>query len=297
MNNHELFDRAKWWLGQGVDLVPIRSRTKALIRGYGARLRHVANEREAWLWFAKLQVNLGVVCGGLMGLTCVDFDIPQAYDGWQAGPGRQLSTLIEKTVRGYHVFFASEPLPSVLTSTVELKASGVVMAAPSIHPSGQRYEIVAPAPIAHLSPAEVDTYFPFVSALFNPPDPLPQLPELPRHTAETFRGNDVLSRIKAAWPVSEEARQLTDLHGQEGHFYGRCPFHEDKQPSLWVDDEAGIWGCRSPSCPTNAKGHAHDVIDLRMWAKHLSSQDAIRELASECLPPLQRTHNIPNGYR
>jgi len=79
MNNYELFNRAKWWLSLGVDLVPIRSHSKALIRRYGASLKHVATEREAWLWFAKLEVNLGVVCGGLMGLTCIDFDEAQAY--------------------------------------------------------------------------------------------------------------------------------------------------------------------------------------------------------------------------
>ena len=289
-NNHELFNRAKWWLSQGVELVPIRTGTKALVRGYGSTLRHVTNEHEAWLWFDKLKVNLGVVCGGFIGLTCIDFDVAQAYDNWRSGPGQTLQTLIEKTARGYHVFFTSEQLPSVLTSTVELKASGIVMAAPSIHPSGKPYEIVSNDPLARLNQTEVITFFPFVSALLNSLATLPQQPETPRPQSELPKGNDVVSRIKAARLVSQEARLLTDLRGYEGHFYGRCPFHEDKQPSFWVDDEAGLWGCYAPSCPTNENGRAHDVINLRMMSKNIAIRDAIRELAAECLPALPHMH-------
>src|SRR5207247_2003428 len=110
MSSHELFDRAKWWLAQGVEPVPIRTGSKALVKGYGAHSRHVTNEAEAWLWWQKHQVNLGVVCGGLMGLACMDFNVGQAYEQWRAGPGRELDTLTEKTGRGYHVFFASPDL-------------------------------------------------------------------------------------------------------------------------------------------------------------------------------------------
>ena len=284
--NPELFTRAKWWLSQGVELVPIQSKSKALVKGYGAHSKHITNEPEAWLWFTKLQVNLGVVCGGSTGLTCIDFDVADTYDQWRLGPGHDLQTRIEKTARGYHVYVISEPVPSILTARVELKGSGVVMVAPSIHPSGQRYETVAADPITRLTPSELKTFFPFVSDIPPLPGPLPQMAELSRHTGKNWPGNRTAERIKAAHPVSEEARKLTDLRGQDGHYYGRCPFHDDKHPSLWVDDEAGIWACRSPSCPTNAgQQKAHDVINLRAWAQHISNGEAIIQLAQEVLPP------------
>jgi len=193
--------------------------------------------------------------------------------------------LIEQTARGYHVFATCPELPSFATPEAEIKTSGIIMVAPSIHPSGKRYEIVNDAPIAAVSLTQVESHFPFVSdylaAQRNKPEspkPLMQVP-LQRHD------DDLISRIKAARSVLEEAAELTDLKGHDGHYYGLCPFHDDLEPSFWVDDEAGLWGCYSPRCPSNAGGQkAHDVINLRMFAKHIRAREAIKELADEYLP-------------
>ena len=156
------------------------------------------------------------------------------------------------------------------------------------HPrKGKRYEIIAADPIIQLTATELKTVFPFVSDLPKPATPLPQTGEVYQPTSKPWTGNRTAERIKVAHLVSEEARKLTDLHGQDGHYYGRCPFHDDQQPSLWVDDDAGIWACHSPSCPTNAgQQKAHDVINLRAWAQRISNRDAIIQLAREVLPPL-----------
>ena len=282
MSNSECFDRARWWLSQGVDLVPIRSNTKAIITGYGVNSKHITTEKHAWLWFEKLGVNLGVICGGMIGLACVDFDDAEAFDAWQAGPGRGFETLIEQTARGYHVFLSCSELPTVTTKEAEVKAAGVVMSAPSVHPSGKRYEIVNPAPIASLSVEQVKTTFPFVSSAL---EAMALSPKPAVHRRDLPSAGDLVSRIKAGRSVLEEAAGLTDLKGRGGHYYGLCPFHDDHEPSFWVDDEAGLWGCYSPRCPTNAGGKkAHDVINLRMFAGHMTARDAIRALANEVLP-------------
>jgi DNA primase len=80
--------------------------------------------------------------------------------------------------------------------------------------------------------------------------------------------------------------------------YSRCPFHKDDRPSFWVDDEAGLWGCYSAGCPVNAQGvAAHDVINLRMWAHGISIQAAIRQLATEFLPPLLPAPRKPSSRK
>jgi len=286
MSNPELYQRAKYWLNQGAELVPIRSGTKASIKGYGSRSRHVTDEKSAWYWWGKLGVNLGVVCGGVLGLSVLDFDDADLYDAWRLD-SELLQTYTEKTGRGYHVFFTTEDLPNVLSKQVELRTSGTVMVAPSVHPNSKRYEIVQDGPIAKLSRQDVELLFPFVSEILNRPVPRQELVTPPLPSGEQATG--VIAKIKATRRVSEEAQQLTTLLGKEGHYYGVCPFHEDKQPSFWVDDTKGIWGCHSPACPTNEKGKAHDVINLRAFATGRTGRDfkeVIRELAAEVLPPL-----------
>jgi hypothetical protein len=282
MSNSECFDRARWWLSQGVELVPIRSYAKAIITGYGVNSNHITTEKHAWLWFEKLGVNLGVICGGMIGLACVDFDDAAAFEAWRSESGQTLQTLTEQTDRGYHLYIKCLGLPSISTPAIEIKTHSVVMVAPSVHPSGKRYEIVNPAPIASLTVEQVKTTFPFVSSALEAMALSPK-PDVRRRDMPS--AGDLISRIKAGRSVLEEASGLTDLKGRGGHYYGLCPFHDDHEPSFWVDDEAGLWGCYSPRCPTNTGGqNAHDVINLRMFAGHMTARDAIRALANEVLP-------------
>jgi hypothetical protein len=279
--SQELLTRAIWWLSQGVELVPLRSQTKAVIKGYGTHSKHITTERDARFWFGKLGVNLGLVCGGLIGLVCADFDDAQAYEEWHTGAGKNVTTLTERTARGYHAYFKCPGLPSAATHKVELKSHGIVMASPSVHPSGMRYEVVTRPPIATLAVEQAYTLFPFVSAVIER-----QSAEwTPRSRQDATSTGDLVSRIKAARQVSDEAAELTELKGQGDRLFGRCPFHEDTNPSFWVDDRAGLWGCYSPTCPTNAGGQkAHDVINLRAFAENISLKDAIKQLADELLP-------------
>ncbi len=276
------YSRAQWWLGQGVDLVPLRAKTKYLIKGFGAHSKHITTPRQVWFWFERLRCNVGVVCGGCRGLVCADFDDEAAFTTWRSGPGKDFATLMERSFRGFHVFFFASGIPNAYAPGVELKAKGVVAVAPSVHPTGCLYEIVADIPIAILDRAQVAALFPFISDALLIPSPKQQ-PATPRRDGPAS-GDDVISRIKAALPVSAEATRLTALKGKGGHYVGLCPFHDDHEPSFWVDDEAGLWGCYSPSCTTNAGGQkAHDVINLRAMWKGVSVQDAIRQLAYEVL--------------
>ena len=65
---------------------------------------------------------------------------------------------------------------------------------------------------------------------------------------------------------------------------GREPSAPGIRPSSKTFN-AGAAIC-SPSCPTNEKGKAHDVINLRALATGHDFKQVIRELAAEVLPPL-----------
>src|SRR5262245_4295470 len=126
-------ERARWWLAQGFELVPLQRRSKYLVRGFGAHSHHITNEPMARKWLGQQDAKLGVVLG-IHGLAVADFDNPVWFEKWRANRGKDIETLIEKSPRGYHVFFTGEKLPAGswpkpgagVPPQVEFKTSGVV---------------------------------------------------------------------------------------------------------------------------------------------------------------------------
>jgi hypothetical protein len=229
---------------------------------------------------------LGVVLGGGAGLAVADWDDAQSYQLWRTCLGAAVDTLIEQTARGYHVFFVGPALPSATSGACEFKTRGACMVSPSIHPSGGRYRVLHPAPIASLDLAQARLLFPFLSKVPRPntPNRLIRLPAAPAQ-------NGLVARIKAARPILDEMRDAgielrphlpcTQVPGAgPDTLVGLCPFHDDHHPSLWVYPHRGLWGCNRPDCP--AAG-THDVINFRARWRGLSNHAAIRQLADELL--------------
>jgi hypothetical protein len=84
-----------------------------------------------------------IVTGQVSGLAVLDCDSPESVEFWR----RQLGAVIDetasvKTSRGRHLYFRlHEPLRSAAGSGWDLRADGgFVVAPPSIHPSGRRYQ-------------------------------------------------------------------------------------------------------------------------------------------------------------
>ena len=157
------YERAGWWLAHGVDVVPLKPQSKKLQPGYGAHQAHITRLDFARQWFLNTNANLGVVLGGAAGLVVADWDDVPQYESWCAGSGTGVETLTEQTARGYHVFFIYPALRSSVAQGCELKATGVCMVAPSVHPSGAVYPVLSDDPIARLDNASALVLFPFLS--------------------------------------------------------------------------------------------------------------------------------------
>ena len=270
-------ERACWWLEHGVDVVPLKPQSKELQPGYGARKAHITDSDFARRWFLNTDANLGVVLGGPTGLAVADWDAAPAYAGWCARVGAPEVTLVERTARGYHWFFMTAGIASAVDPGCEVKTRGVCMVAPSVHPTGYVYHLVQEAPIVTLTAARVAALFPFLSV--KPPG------ALPAPTRNEPAGAGVIARIKAARPIVAElqAAGITLQPAGQAAWVGRCPFHDDQTPSLWVNPVSGLWGCNRPDC--RAAG-IHDVINFRALWRGVSNQVAIQQLAAEFLPPL-----------
>lgn len=300
------FARAGWWLALGVAIVPLKPGSKHLQPGFGPRQACITDQDWARRWFLNTDANLGVVLGGSAGLVVADWDDAAAYRAWRATRGATVHTLTERTARGYHVFFFGAALPSAADSACEFKTSGACLVAPSIHPSGARYRVVHPAPIATLDGSTARSLFPFLSAATDPqrPDTATSPSRTPAPTGLPARGAQagLIARIKAARPLLDELRHAGIELRPAGRntLIGRCPFHDDHTPSLWVYADSGLWGCNRPDCP--AAG-THDVINFRArWPcgigpcrllsavrripqgwRSISNRAAIRQLADEFL--------------
>jgi hypothetical protein len=271
------YERACWWLEHGVAVVPLKPQSKELQPGYSARKAHITDRDFARRWFLNTDANLGVVLGGPTGLVVADWDVVPAYAGWCARVGTPEVTLVERTARGYHWFFRSAGIASAVDPGCEVKTRGVCMVAPSVHPTGYVYHLVQEAPIVTLTAARVAALFPFLSV--KPPG------ALPAPTRNEPAGAGVIARIKAARPIVAElqAAGITLQPAGQAVWVGRCPFHDDQTPSLWVNPISGLWGCNRPDC--RAAG-SHDVINFRALWRGVSNQAAIRQLAAEFLSPL-----------
>ncbi|MBS0613506.1 MAG: toprim domain-containing protein [Proteobacteria bacterium] len=89
----------------------------------------------------------------------------------------------------------------------------------------------------------------------------------------------VVERLKAEVSVQRlaEARGVSlTRHGADLH--GRCPFHDDKTPSLVITPAKNLWHCLG-ACQTGGS-----VIDWVMKAEGVSFRHAVELLVNEALP-------------
>jgi len=277
------YERACWWLRQGIGIVPLKPHSKELQPGYGSQKAHITTPGLASKWFLNTNANLGVVLGGFPGLIACDWDNRQDYEAWSTRV--KAETLTERTARGYHVFFFGPGLPSTIGNGCEFKTGGVCMVSPSVHPSGTIYQTVKDVPITSIDSENACTLFPFLSDILRKRQyTLQENARLEKpSTRDTDRGivgTGIISRIKEVRSIVDEMKAggVQLLHGGRSVLVGLCPFHDDHSPSLWVNPKSGLWGCNKPECP--AAG-THDVINFRAMIRGVSNNDAIKQLAKE----------------
>lgn len=141
------------YLSRGWSVIPVRPRSKIpLLRWEEFQSRH-ATEADVAGWFrAWPQANVGIVTGRISGLAVLDVDprhggepglrmLEQAHAGLPA-------TVEASTGTGRHLYFALPPvtLPNRvgLAPGIDIRAEGgMVVAPPSIHPSGATYRWLA----------------------------------------------------------------------------------------------------------------------------------------------------------
>jgi hypothetical protein len=141
---NNLLETALKYLRLGWSVIPLGRNKKPLLPEWTTYQRRVATEKEVRQWWGKWpNANIGVVTGAISGLVVLDADTDEATEYIQQKGMPPTPQAI--TGKGTH-FYLKHPGRNVTNKVngeigLDVRGDGgYVMAPPSIHPNGKRYE-------------------------------------------------------------------------------------------------------------------------------------------------------------
>jgi len=275
LRKSQIVDHVFRWWENDISVVPVKYMTKIPMRPWRRWAGKKQPKPVLESWFSNAwPCNLGVILSG--GLCVVDFDDPFSYLSWTGRAPHLAESYTVKTGRGRHVYLwlAKEEYYTYHFDGGELKCNGIVVAPPSVHPSGREYEEASEFSRI-LGVAGIDDIG--VRILGNE-----ELPGWVDHSPSTYQGKDGLSTveaIKGAFGIGQFLSQHTTLKPLgDGTFVGVCPFHNDSNPSLRVWPDEGRCYCHAPHCVAHRRT---DVIAAAAYLWNISVSQAACRLAQE----------------
>jgi hypothetical protein len=132
----------------GFNIMPLKPRSKEPIIKWEELRHRKATDDEIRIWFSR-DANIGIVCGSVSGnLAVLDFESPDSFERFFDKKPEEVAetTIVVRTSRGYHAYLRTgKPVKSFKIPALQLDVKGeggYVVAPPSIHPSGVRYEFL-----------------------------------------------------------------------------------------------------------------------------------------------------------
>lgn len=284
------------WILSGQSVIPIRYRDKRPeISTWEPYKSQLPSPNEIIHWFPDKFHNLAIITG-VRGLAVIDFDSMDRYVFWQLWAARRgmpayyvaQATYKVQTARGMHVYIR---LPhderNRSLEGIDVKAKGgYVLAPPSVHPSGVLYKAINPgAPIIQVE--ALSDVLP--SALLTRDTELPDDVRVPKGFVNPVKyaddpwvvaenqgepGFDLVNRIRNYFKIEDFFPGAIASSGDRRWMLARCPFHDDHDPSFWIDTQRQICGCY-----TGCTVKPLDCINLFGRLHGLSNRDAIIMMA------------------
>lgn len=248
-------------------------------------------------WFKQYpHSNIAILTGKVSNnLLVVDFDNITKYVEWLTSD-RYIETYTIRTGRGYHCYFYIENMPkhTYKLNLVDIKNTGYVLSAGSLHPSGKVYQVHLDKPIATIASLDVILGLELVCY-----DEVTQTQSPPHHSKPVALSDDFDSLLAECAALAKrlpkdicdqikaklDILSVLGLSNNDVVTVGKrqkveCPVHDDHNPSLDVDLKTNRCFCYCPSCALHSP-HGNDVINLYAIMHGLSDKQAMIALAKQ----------------
>ena len=287
-NSGTQLDLVFWFVSRGFSVIPCHLGTKIPKIKWGIYQKQLPTESELIWWF-RMPSNAAVVTG-TNSLVVIDFDDLTEYLRWSLWAGTEGSPAAKqvlydsykvRTARGIHLYTrCTSEIKNLHFGKIDVKGRGGIVTLPgSIHPSGAIYteyqvgEFPIWSELGELFPKETLKLMERVEA---PRKMLIDRDIVEYSTAQVLDmevGVNV-EEVKRSHRIEDYINDITFTGDHWG--VAKCPFHEDVNPSFWVDTEKQLCGCFS-GCTTVPL----DVINLYARLHNLNNSDAIRQLGAK----------------
>lgn len=277
MLNHALV-----WLQKGISPIPVGYRSKRPILSSWLEFQdRLPTETEVKRWFEHRHRNMAIVTGW-NGLTVIDFDDMALYAAWiewaQTQPLAHLVALYTaraRTSRGLHLYVFIDDTPRCLrVDGIDVKGKGgYVLSPPSVHPSGKPYSwAIDNAPILRVPNLQaVMPYEPEQAHTGPQPSPVDPWEAANRIVSNVVSGDWGKAKAVSLLQFFPQAQQ-----SGRGYYKAICPFHQDHEPSFWIDPNRNVCNCFK--CKPQPRPMS--VVDFyARWKTAGDTGQAIKELS------------------
>ena len=277
------------FLNAGFSVVPLEYGSKKPLVKWTPYQQEQPKQNDVIRW-SQQRVNLGIVTG-FNNLTVVDFDDFTEYAKWLTWIAKLPNYRIIKRAfavrsrRGVHVYFRTlQPVRNQHIGKVDIKGRYALVTGPgSVHESGAVYTPLTPffiptiEALSDVLPSQlllsVQEVHPIIRSLDTLPAPISDPWEAAARGFDALPGDDLITKVRKAFSIEQFFR--SPLRKSGNHFYvTQCPFHDDQNPSFWIDTEHQVCGCFVCNFPKPL-----DVINLYAMLYGLSNREAIFALA------------------
>jgi hypothetical protein len=280
-----LLDTALTWLDRGIAPIPCYCQSKRPKVRWEDYQEQLPKRALVQAWFGSSLTNLGIIVGW-GGLVVIDFDLMDLYHYWRSL--FPLNTFTVKTHRGAHVYLhVSEASQNYHSSLLDVKSTrGYVLTAPSTHPSGSIYTVLDSSPILSIRgvgdvlpsgfmPKPDKDLEPVHTTMSGPANAV--MSSDPWQSAEQidFSTGDLISRIREKVSIADLLTNAKYSDNSQRWMLATCPFHDDHNPSFWIDTAKKVCGCYA-GC-TGSK--PMDVVNLYSRLFGIGNREAIFALS------------------
>lgn len=289
----KVLDTAKFWHTMGVATIPIGYRSKQPKVKWLPYTEQLPTINELENWFASDLVNIGIITGW-QNLCIIDFDDMDVFMRWytwanaKGGKAKDVAqnARMHRSARGVHIYILSENVDNMKLPKIDILAHRkYALLPPSLHPSGTRYTVyreTLPIPVTSLYDVFPKTLIDgAITAKANPVLTTPTIlsntgtDEVdPWSLAGTDTQENVVEQIKQQIHITDILSGQTFEKSTNGWLMTRCPLHDDRNPSMWINAKNTLCGCNAGCTPLPL-----DVINLYAHIHGINNVQAIHELA------------------